>query len=345
MLEGLNLLYRGTELERSREELFELGRRVGADVPFCLMRGCAVARGVGEKLEPVKGAELPLLIVRGPRGVSTGRLFSSLGVGRERQSRLSPGALEKALSALERGSVNELCQSLENALQPAAEQSAPEIAEYAERMLSLGALGSCMTGSGAAVFGIFGSREAAHEAKKGFADCDFAAVCTTLTGRGEQPVLFRKGSVSDAALTAELKLAAWKTTYRGIYPDELIDGWDMAERTEREREKFLSPVMEGFIIEVGGTPCGFLFVRDDGSIYIPALYLIKEYRSMGIGSCAFRLIRSICRERGYKSFTCHCNSHNLPALAFYERMGGRELSRSEGHENRREDQVSLEFKV
>ena len=185
----------------------------------------------------------------------------------------------------------------------------------------------------------------ALDAKERFSDCDYAEVCRTLSGRGDRPVLFRRGSVSDAALVARLKLSAWKTTYRGIYPDELIDGWDMEERTQREIAKFSSPEIEGFIIEEDQTPCGFLFIRDDGEIYIPALYLLKEYRGRGIGSMAFRLIRLFCRERGYKSFTCHCNAHNLPALAFYARMGGREIGRSMGHENKREDQAELKFEV
>lgn len=345
VLEGLNALYSGTPLERTREELFELGLKVGADVPFCLARGCAIARGVGERLTPVKGLELPLLIVRGARGVSTGRLFASLGVGAERKSRLKPRSLKNALSALEKTSVPALCQSLGNALQPAAENIAPEIGEYAERMRACGALGSCMTGSGAAVFGVFASEAEAREAEKRFYDCDFVKCCTAITGRGEPQVIFRRAAAEDAPLIARLKLEAWKTTYRGIYPDELIDGWDMAERTERERAKLASPGMTGFIIETEGRPCGFMFIEDNGGVYIPALYLLSEYRGRGIGSAAFWLIREYCRERGYKAFTCNCNAHNSPALRFYAKMGGRELSRSIGHENKREDQVKLEFDV
>ena len=158
-------------------------------------------------------------------------------------------------------------------------------------------------------------------------------------------MIFRRAAAEDAPLIARLKLEAWKTTYRGIYPDELIDGWDMAERTERERAKLASPGMTGFIIETESRPCGFMFIEDNGGVYIPALYLLSEYRGRGIGSAAFWLIREYCRERGYKAFTCNCNAHNSPALRFYAKMGGRELSRSIGHENKREDQVKLEFDV
>lgn len=179
VLRALNRMCAGTRLERSENELLKLGLKVGADVPFCLTGGCAVARGVGEKLTPVRGMELHLLIVRGKRGVSTGKLFSSLGVGSERTSRLPAGNLENALSAIEKKDAALLAAHLANALTPAAETMAPEIGEYVSRMKALGALGASMTGSGAAVFGIFPDENSANRAYEGFADCDFRTVCRT----------------------------------------------------------------------------------------------------------------------------------------------------------------------
>ena len=176
VLRGLNGLY-GL---RTEAELFDIGLRVGADVPFCLMGGCAVARGVGEILTPVNGMELDLLIVRGSRGVSTGKLFSSLGVGPVKASRIPGGSLENALSAMEKGDKSALAACLANALTRPACTVAPEIEEYMGRMLSLGALSASMTGSGAAVFGIFPDRAAAERAYEHFPDCDFRAVCRTM---------------------------------------------------------------------------------------------------------------------------------------------------------------------
>ena len=180
VLRGLNRLYENTPLRRTEEELFDMGLKVGADVPFCLMGGCAVARGVGERLTKIGGLEMPLLIVRGPRGVSTGKLFSSLGVGAEERSRLPEGNLKNALKAIEKKDAAKLASHLANALAPAACELAPEIGEYVERMKTLGALGASMTGSGAAVFGIFESVKAAREALERFGECDFKAVCGTM---------------------------------------------------------------------------------------------------------------------------------------------------------------------
>ena len=88
-----------------------------------------------------------------------------------------------------------------------------------------------------------------------------------------------------------------------------------------------------------------MLLQDSGGLNLRALYLLKELRGKGIGRYAFRVIRGIARERGYSKFACNCNSHNSPALAFYKSMGGRAISRSEGHENPREDQIALEFEA
>lgn len=181
VLLGLNRMFHDTALERSLEDLLALGLCIGADVPFCLTGGCAIARGVGEDLTPVKGMSMPVLIVRGPRGVSTGKLFRSLSMGPEMRSRLKENALENALEAIANEDPEALGACLENALQGPAAQLAPEIDEYCRRMLDSGALGACMTGSGAAVFGIFRSRAEANAALEVFCDCDFAEVCETVS--------------------------------------------------------------------------------------------------------------------------------------------------------------------
>ena len=345
VLKGLNALYAGTPLERTAEELYSLGLSVGADVPFCLMGGCAQARGVGERLSPLPFIELPLVILKGARGVSTGGLFSKLGVGPERTTRLKPNAVENAEKAIRNGDRAALSRLLENALQGAASQTAPEINEYADRLKKAGALGSCMTGSGAAVFGIFDSAETAEKTLGAFPDCAFKCTASALPASVPTVFRFRKADENDAPLTAYLKREAWLTTYRGIYPDELIDGFDLEERAARDRERLSDPAQSGYVIEADGTPCGFMFLSFEKGAYLAALYLLREYRGHGAGSAALRLIRDICREKGISAFTLNCNSHNTPALGFYSHMGGREVSRSEGHENKREDQVGFEFSV
>jgi 4-diphosphocytidyl-2-C-methyl-D-erythritol kinase len=283
VLLGLNELYRGTALRRTEAELMELGLKVGADVPFCLLGGFAAARGVGERLEPLPGLTLPLLTVRGSRGVSTGALFKSLGVGPERRSRLPEGAIGRAVSALLSSDAHALCRELGNALQPSAQRLAPEIGGYVEAMQNAGAVGACMTGSGAAVFGVFDSAGAAESAKDAFAGCDFASVCRSLPGYAPVVIRFRRARESDAALTAELRRRAWLTTYRGIYPDALLDGFDSADREARDRNIIASPKAEAFVIEADGSPCGFMFLDLSDGLYAATLYVLRQYRCFGIG--------------------------------------------------------------
>ena len=137
----------------SLAELFEIGATVGADVPFCLHGGCALCEGIGEKLTPAPSAALPLLLVRGNRGISTGALFRSLDLGKKPARTFNPSSA--MLNALEQGSPADIAAALQNDLLPAAVGFAPEIDRYIAAMQDAGALGASMTGSGSVVVGIF----------------------------------------------------------------------------------------------------------------------------------------------------------------------------------------------
>ncbi|MBQ2661326.1 MAG: 4-(cytidine 5'-diphospho)-2-C-methyl-D-erythritol kinase [Clostridia bacterium] len=158
----------------SEDELFLIGKSVGADVPFCMLGGCATARGIGEILTPVKGQEMNLLIVKGSRGVSTPLLFSKIKLP------LECADTQGMVKALEQGDVKGVSKKLYNALEKEAQAIVPEIAEYKKRLIECGALGAQMTGSGSAVFGIFESLKKAQEAQKEFQDVEFARVCRTI---------------------------------------------------------------------------------------------------------------------------------------------------------------------
>lgn len=172
VLLGMELLY--GKLEQKR--LYEIGKSIGADVPFCLHGGCALACGIGEKLTPLEPVFLPLLIVKPSRGVSTAELFRSLTPGDMGDSCETADGMMRALSS----GACAVSQKLSNALSPAAERLAPETARLRERLKAAGALGACMTGSGSAVFGIFKSISKAEEAKRSFSDCSFSEVCSTV---------------------------------------------------------------------------------------------------------------------------------------------------------------------
>ena len=150
----------------SRDELYDIAKRVGADVPFCLHGGCALCEGIGEKLTPAPSAALPLLLVRGNRGISTGALFRSLDLGKKPARTCNPSSA--MLNALEQGSPADIAAALQNDLLPAAVGFAPEIDRYIAAMRNAGALGASMTGSGSVVFGIFSDMDSAKRAERAF---------------------------------------------------------------------------------------------------------------------------------------------------------------------------------
>lgn len=132
---------------------------LGADVPFCLMGGLARARGIGEKLRPLSPPVYALLLLKPSGGVSTAEVFRTLTLP-------CPRADVDAAEAALPGGVHSLAPHLANALEPRATELLPEIAVIKSWLLSHGALGASMTGSGSCVYGLFASLDAAAEVQK-----------------------------------------------------------------------------------------------------------------------------------------------------------------------------------
>lgn len=162
VLRGLNCM---SKTPLSFEALGGLAASVGADLPFCLRGGCCLAQGIGERLTPlppVRGGWF--VLIKPPFGCSTPEVFSQY-------DQLPPPPsynLSPQLDALARGDLTALGPTLFNGLTHATGRK--ELLERIRFLLTQGALGSCMTGSGSAVFGLFGkeslARQAAHKAEK-----------------------------------------------------------------------------------------------------------------------------------------------------------------------------------
>lgn len=158
VLRGLNRLY---ETGLSLEEMQKLAFPVGSDIPFCLAGGAARVRGMGERVEPVKG--LPpctVLLVKPAFGIATEAAYKAF-------DRIVPARTpdtEGMLSALERGDLDDVGRLLCNHLEQTARSDYPEIGEVEETMRRHGAVGASMSGSGPTVFGIFRDRRTAEKA-------------------------------------------------------------------------------------------------------------------------------------------------------------------------------------
>ena len=169
VLKGMNGLF---ELGLDEKELRELGVRLGADVPFCIMEGTALAEGIGEILTPIKKApHLYVLLAKPAEGVATGGIYkaideSGLMEGEEGRAHRKD-CIDGLIRACDTGDVRELCGDLINIFEPVTEARQPLIAELRQRMLELGALGALMSGSGPTVYGLFDDSLRAEAARKG----------------------------------------------------------------------------------------------------------------------------------------------------------------------------------
>lgn len=148
----------------SQDALYEIGRRVGADVPFCLHGGCAKVCGIGEKLDRLPSQDLNILLVKNSGGISTKQLFGLYDELVDGEKTVDT-KLEKLISACVYGNTNMLCENMYNELEKAAFTLRPELKKTKDELLQAGALSSLMTGSGSCIYGIFDSPKAALSAE------------------------------------------------------------------------------------------------------------------------------------------------------------------------------------
>jgi len=169
-LNGLQKLYG----EVDEKTLYEIGASVGADVPFCMRGGTQRAEGIGEVLTPLRGMKLHFVVAKPKEGVSTKKLFSLLKLPRTMPNTTA------CMRALSEGNLDALSPLLYNALEEPAIELVPEIGLVKETLLLAGARAASMTGSGSAVFGVFGTKAEAEAALPALQTFSFAAVCESI---------------------------------------------------------------------------------------------------------------------------------------------------------------------
>lgn len=158
VLYGMNRMY---ELGLSQEELMERGVALGADVPYCIMRGTVLAEGIGEVLTPL--APMPkcqILIAKPPISVSTKLVYEKLD---SKEIERHPD-IDGIIAGLEAGDLEAVASSMGNVLEKVTVEEYPVIAQIKACMLRGGALGAMMSGSGPTVFGIFKDRKTVKQA-------------------------------------------------------------------------------------------------------------------------------------------------------------------------------------
>jgi len=156
VLRGMNRLH-GNRM--NRRELEKLGEQVGSDVAFCVAGGTALARGRGEVLEDLTPMpDCAIVICKPGFSISTPELFRKLDQTGLRTHPDTAGML----SALESGNLKEISRRLFNVFEEVDDRRMRSEAEIKHVLLDYGALGAVMTGTGSAVFGVFGDETAAE---------------------------------------------------------------------------------------------------------------------------------------------------------------------------------------
>ena len=165
---GINELY---EIGYDVDKLKELGVKIGADVPYCIQGGTALAEGIGEVLSPLATPPTCHLVIAKPDiNVSTKFVYENL---RANELESHPD-IDGMIEGLEKGDLKAITDRLANVLETVTVPAYPIIDEIKQTMLDAGAEGALMSGSGPTVFGIFTELEKAKQAAKRIEDAELA---------------------------------------------------------------------------------------------------------------------------------------------------------------------------
>lgn len=160
VLVGMNRLF---SLGLSQEDLMKRGVSLGADVPYCVMRGTVLAEGIGEVLSPLP--PLPkccVLIAKPGISVSTKTVYEKLD---SQEIEVHPN-IDGILEGLKKQDIQKVALSMGNVLEAVTIGEYPVIEQIKDVMKDSGALNAMMSGSGPTVFGIFEDRQRAKEAQQ-----------------------------------------------------------------------------------------------------------------------------------------------------------------------------------
>ena len=160
MLIGVNRLF---SLGLTKRQLMERGVQIGADVPYCIMRGTALAEGIGEALSPFPPmVKCPVLIAKPSISVSTKFVYQNLKLD---DTTIHPD-IDRLIDDIKAKNLHDIAAHMGNVLETVTIPNYPVIDEIKKHMLSNGAVGAMMSGSGPTVFGLFDDEDTAKKAYK-----------------------------------------------------------------------------------------------------------------------------------------------------------------------------------
>ncbi len=158
VLYGMNRIFR---LGLTEQELMERGVKLGADVPYCIMRGTVLAEGIGEELTPLP--PMPrcyVLLAKPPISVSTKLVYEKL----DAHEIIEHPDIDGIIGGLEAGDLRHVASRMGNVLEQVTIEEYPVIEKIKNIMKEEGALNALMSGSGPTVFGIYEDKYTACQA-------------------------------------------------------------------------------------------------------------------------------------------------------------------------------------
>ena len=149
VLVGVNRMY---DLGLTQEELMARAVRIGADVPYCVMRGTALAEGIGERLTRLPDApDLHVVLAKPAVHVSTGFVYGNL----KADALAYHPDIDAQAQAIRDGDAYRMAELMGNVLETVTIPAYPVVAEIKDQMMRAGAVNAMMSGSGPSVFGLF----------------------------------------------------------------------------------------------------------------------------------------------------------------------------------------------
>ncbi len=160
VLFGVNKMF---GLGLTTDELMKRGVRIGADVPYCILRGTALSEGIGEVLTPLPPIpQCKVLIAKPGISVSTRFVYEHLHAN-DLKPEQHPD-IDAILEGIRQQDILQIASHLGNVLETVTIREQPVIQKIKDKVMEYGAIGSLMSGSGPTVFGLFADPNAAENA-------------------------------------------------------------------------------------------------------------------------------------------------------------------------------------
>lgn len=158
-------------------------------------------------------------------------------------------------------------------------------------------------------------------------------------------------TLDDCKEIAVVKRQVWETTYRGIYSDKKIDGYNYFEQEEKFKKLVLSKKQELFVAKHNDNIVAYICIGEPLRPFktynreIILFYILKEHQGKGLGRFLFNFAYDKLKQKGTNQFIISCNKYNLPARFFYEKMGGKPIHEDDDMEEKSIPQVKFLYQI